>query len=196
MVGLAACGIGLPLALALVGADYLAPRNVVAAMIPLTAAVALAVARPVTGRAGIALAVLLVAAFAVLSVDVDLSPRLQRGDWRDLAQTIRSSAEARRVITTVELGGAPLEYYLPRLHNLHAGQRVTVSEIDETGYPPLRPDATEPPAPGFRLAASADIHGLILYRFTSATPRTVSQATLLRHVITAALPEALVPGTG
>ena len=192
MVGLAACGIGVPVALALVGADYLAPRNVVAAMIPLTAAVAVALARPATGRAGLALSALIVAAFAVLSVNVDLSPRVQRSDWRGIAQAIRSSAHSRRVITTVELGSSPLEYYLPPLQNLHAGQQVTVSEIDETGYPPLRSGAMDPPSPGFRLVASVDIHGLILYRFTSAIPRTVSQATLLRHVITSAHPEVLV----
>jgi len=161
-------------------------------MIPVTAALAVAVARPATGRAGIALATLIVVAFAVLSVDVYLSPRLQRSDWRGMAQTIRSAAAPSRVITTVELGGAPLEYYLPGLRNLHAGQEVTVREIDETGYPPLRADPTKPPAPGFRLVAGVDIHGLILYRFTSATPRTISQATLLRHVITPALPEVLV----
>ena len=40
------------------------------------------------------------------------------------------------MITTVELGAAPLEYYLPPLHNLARGATVTVSEIDETGYAP------------------------------------------------------------
>ena len=41
-----------------------------------------------------------------------------------------------RAITTVELGSAPLEYYLPGLHGLHEGSSVRVSEIDETGYAP------------------------------------------------------------
>lgn len=138
-------------------------------------------------------------AFAALSIDVNLSPRLQRGDWRGLAHALSTGVPgakpgAMRAITTVELGSAPLEYYLAPLHNLLAGQSVRVSEIDETGYPPLRPDAQAAPAPGFHLRASYDIHGLILYRFTSATPRTVSRATLLRHVITLAHPEVLVPG--
>ena len=123
-------------------------------------------------------------AFAALSVDVNLSPRLQRGDWRGLAQAIRedesppataggsagavaggSAGQRARAITTVELGAAPLEYYLPPLHNAPLGATVRVSEIDETGYPPLVAGAGEPPAPGFRLVAHRDVNGLVLYRF-------------------------------
>ncbi len=67
-----------------------------------------------------------------MTIDVDLSPRLQRGDWRDVAKLLRAPAQAPgaaaalgsaggsdtatgagRVLTTVELGAAPLEYYLP-----------------------------------------------------------------------------------
>ena len=155
------------------------------------------------GRAGIALAVTIAVAFLAVSVDVALSPRLQRGDWRGLAQVLRrapagapttttTTTADRRAITTVELGAAPLEYYIHGLHNLPAGQSVSVSEIDETGYSPLRASAGTPPAPGFHLIARRDVHGLIVYRFVSATPRTVSEATLRRHVITDAHPEVLV----
>ncbi len=77
---------------------------------------------------------------------------------------------ADRAITTVELGAAPLEYYLPPLHNAPLGATVRVSEIDETGYPPLVAGAGEPPAPGFRLVAHRDVNGLVLYRFLSVDP--------------------------
>ena len=60
------------------------------------------------------------AAFLAVSIDVDLSPRLQRGNWRDVARAL-GGGTSERVITTVELGAAPLEYYLPRLHNLARG---------------------------------------------------------------------------
>ncbi len=70
---------------------------------------------------------------------------------------------------------------------------MLVSEIDETGYAPLRASAGEPPAPGFRLLARLDIDGLIVYRFVSPVPRMVSEATLRRHVITLASPDVLVP---
>jgi hypothetical protein len=189
---IAAAGVLTPVVLALLGADYLAPRNLVAAMVPLSALLAIVIAARRTGRAGIALAGLLALAFLALTIDVDLSPRLQRGDWSAVARVLRS-ARPEHVITTVELGSAPLEYYLPGLHNLREGGYVRVSEIDETGYAPLRASAGEPPAPGFRLLARLDVNGLIVYRFVASTPRVVSEATLRRRVITLAHPEVLVP---
>jgi mannosyltransferase len=190
-LGLAACGVLIPVAMALGGADYLAPRNVVAAMIPLTAGTAVIVVSRRTGRVGMALAGLIVLGFLALSVDVNLSPRLQRGDWRGLAQAIGRTHRA-RVLTTVELGAAPLEYYLPPLRNLRQGALAAVSEIDETGYAPLRPGAGESPAPGFHLAQQRDVHGLILYRFLAPVPRLVSEAALREHVIAEGRPEVLV----
>ena len=192
-LGLAACGVLTPVAMAVAGADYLAPRNVVAAMVPLSAGIAVVVTAQRTGRTGMALAGVIAVAFLALSVDVNLSPRLQRGDWRGLAQAIGRSPRADRAITTVELGAAPLEYYLPPLRNAPLGASVRVSEIDETGYPPLVAGAGEPPAPGFRLVGYRDVNGLVLYRFRSATPRAVSAARLREHVVTAAHPEVLVP---
>jgi mannosyltransferase len=217
-LAIAVGGILIPVALVAFGADYLAPRNLVAAMIPLTALIAVVVPSQRAGRAGIALAATIAVAFLAVSVDVPLSPRLQRGDWRGLARVLSApagsggalprqvsagrisaggtsakGANRARAITTVELGAAPLEHYLPPLRNLPPGRTVTVSEIDETGYAPLRPTAGEPPAPGFRLYDRRDVHGLVVYRFLSTTPRTVSEATLRQHVITLAHPEVLIP---
>jgi mannosyltransferase len=205
---IAAGGILIPIALVALGADYLAPRNLVAAMIPVTALIAIVVASRRAGRAGIALSALIALAFLAISVDVDLSPRLQRGNWRGLARVLsvpaggagaaRAGALAgggsARAITTVELGSAPLEYYLPGLHGLARGASVSVVEIDETGYAPLRASAGRPPAPGFRLFDRRDVDGLIVYRFVSRLPRMISAATLLRQVITLAPPEVLVFG--
>jgi mannosyltransferase len=191
VLSIAASGVLVPLVLVAFGADYLAPRNLVGAMIPVTALVAALLAWPGTGRAGVALAALLALAFLVLSLDVDLSPRLQRGNWRGVAKVLRSGGA--RAITTVELGGAPLEYYLHPLRNLPRGSTVLVTEIDETGYAPLRPSAGRPPAPGFRLLERRDVDGLIVYRFISPQARPVSEAALRRHVITLAHPEVLVP---
>jgi hypothetical protein len=191
-LSIAACGLLIPIMLVAFGADYLAPRNLVATMIPVTALIAVLVVWPGTGRRGIALAVTIALAFLAISIDVDLSPRLQRGNWRDLASALRG-APRERAITTVELGSAPLEYYLPGLRNLREGSYVRVSEIDETGYAPLVASAGEPPAPGFRLLARLDVDGLIVYRFRSTVPRLVSEATLRRHVITLATPQVLVP---
>ncbi len=199
-------GVLAPIVLAVFGADYLAPRNLVGAMVPLVALIAVLLAaidvrrsaRPAQalGGAGIgaALAATIVVVFAVLTIDVNLSPRLQRGNWRDVARVLGAQpAQGARAITTVELGAAPLEYYLPPLHNLARRSSVLLSEIDETGYAPLRRGADLPPAAGFRLVARSDVDGLIVYRFVSSVPRLVSEAELRRHVITLAHPEVLVP---
>ncbi len=193
-LGVAACGVLIPVAIAFAGADYLAPRNVVAATIPLTAGIAVIAAARRTGRTGLALVGLIALTFAALTIDVDLSPRLQRGDWRGLARVIgHGQPTGARAITTVELGAAPLEYYLPPLRNLRQGASVRVSEIDESGYAPLRSGAGEPPAPGFHLVQRRNVHGMILYRFVSPTARTVGEAQLREHVIAEGHPEVLVP---
>jgi hypothetical protein len=191
-LAVAACGSVIPVALAVLGADYLAPRNLVAAMVPVSALLAIVIAAQRTGRVGMGLAALLTMAFLLLTIDVDLSPRLQRGDWAGVASALRA-APPDRVITTVELGAAPLEYYLAPLRNLARGASVTVSEVDETGYAPLRPSAAHSPAPGLHLAERRNVHGLILYRFTSRVPVTISERVLREHVITRAHPEVLVP---
>ena len=206
-LAVAAGGILIPIVLVAFGADYLAPRNLVAAMIPVTALIAVVVPSQRAGRAGIALAVLIAVGFLAITVDVNLSPRLQRGNWRGLAQALsaparagvaapgrrpsartrrwhggsarararssRSSWDRRRWSTTCR-----------RCATCLPGQAVTVSEIDEVGYAPLRPSAGEPPAPGFRLLDRVDVNGLIAYRFVSPVPRTVSEATLRRQAIT------------
>jgi len=187
----AASGILLPLALALAGADYLAPRNLLGAMVPVTAAVAAALTSRGAGRAGVALGVAGAVALLAISIDVDLSPRLQRGDWRGLAHALGAGHPA-RALTTVELGSAPLEYYLPGLRNLPRGASVAADEIVETGYAPLRASARRSPARGFAPVRRLDVNGLIAYSFRAPRARPVAEATLRRHVITLAHPEVLV----
>lgn len=179
-----------PIVLALLGADYLAPRNLVGAMVPLTALLAVVIGARRTTTTGMVLGGLLALAFLVVTIDVDLSPRLQRGDWRGVARLLGPSTP-RRVIATVELASAPLEYYTPGLHNVTPGSRLTVNEIDQVGYRPLTPSAAKPPVSGFHLLSRRETNGLIVYRFVSPLPRVVSESVLRMHVITAAHPEVL-----
>lgn len=193
----AACGVLIPLLLALFGADYLAPRNLVGAMVPVSALLAVVIAARRAGAVGMVLAGLVLAAFLALTIDVDLSPRLQRGDWRGVADALRSQPSlAPRAIVTVELGAAPLEYYLPPLTNLGQGARVALREVIEVGYAPLRSSARTPPAAGLRLASTRDVHGLFVYRFTSSVPVRISEFRLHESTIAdAPRPEVLVPGS-
>jgi mannosyltransferase len=192
LLAIAVAGVILPIGLALFGADYLAPRNLVAAMVPVTVLIAVLGTWPRSGGLGVLLLSLTAAGFLAITIDVNLSPRLQRGNWRDVAKAV-SVGPGPRAITTVELGAAPLEYYLPGVHYIRPGSVLTAREVFETGYRPLRSSAGSAPAPGFHLLGRQDIDGLLVYRFAAPAARPVSEAELRRHVITLAHPEVLVP---
>ncbi len=186
----AAC-LALPLALALGGADYLAPRNVIIAWVPLSAALAVVLSGRNAGRAGTVLVALICGAAIAVLVVIDLSPRYQRGDWQGVAALLRGGASGRAVVT-VELGSAPLEYYLPGLRALSPSRSALVSEVDLVGYRPLRPGAGSYVAPGFRLTTIGSAHGLLVYRFVAAAPTRLPERTLRLRTITATRSETLI----
>ena len=190
---LAACGALVPIALALVGIDYLAPRNLVAAMAPVTVLLAIVIAAKRTGLVGLLLAGALTLAMLAITLDMQRAPRLQRGDWAGLASVL-SKAAPEHAVTTVHLGTAPLRYYLPSLRSPSSRtETVTVREIDETGYPPLRPTAGKPPPGGFRLVGRRDVKGLLVYRFVSHAPVTIPVQALRQDAIAAMRAEVLIP---
>jgi mannosyltransferase len=195
-LGVAACGIVLPLVLVPFGADYFDPRNLVGAMVPLTAGLAVVIGARRSGRVGMALGALAMAAFVAISIDVDRSRRLQRGNWRAVAEVLRGPVPGGRAISTVHLGSAPLEYYMSGVHGLAAGAVVRARVIDEVGYSPLAADAASPPVPGFRLESRREVDGLYVYRFAAATPREVAASALIGHPLTSGqgLPQVLASG--
>jgi mannosyltransferase len=203
MLALSACGVLAPIAFALAGADYLAARNVIAAMVPVTVLLAALVVPARAGRAGAVIAAVAALALLAICVDVDLSPRLQRGDWKAVAAALERPARptvssrapagggaasggtavaggtiARPIaVVSTHLGSAPIEYYAPSLRAAD-GSTLTASEIDEVGYSPLLPTAESPPAPGFRLVSKRDFHGELLYRFLAPRTQTVPLSRL------------------
>jgi hypothetical protein len=195
MLGLGLVAIAVPLALALVGIDYLAPRNLIADWVPLSAALALVCAG--AERIGTVLAVVVCVCGAAVVIATDLDPRLQRGDWSVVAASLRP-APSDRVIVTVEDGAAPLEYYLPELRLRYLSRKLgtSVREVDLVGYAPLRTGALRPPTRAFRLIAHTDVHGLLAYRYAAATPQRLGGRFLRRLTITAgdeATSEVLLP---
>jgi hypothetical protein len=195
VLGLGAVAILLPLGLALAGADYLAPRNLIADWVPLSAALALVLAAG--GRAGLLLAVVVCLAGAGVLVATDLDPRLERADWSAVAQALAPGSRERAIVT-VELGAAPLEYYLPHLRLRYLSRRLSASvrEIDLVGYAPLRSGALRPPTPAFSLVAHSDTHGLLAYRYLAATPQRLSGRFLRGLTVTVgeiATSEVLLP---
>ena len=195
VLGLGVVAILIPLALALVGTDYLAPRNLIADWVPLCAALALVLAAG--GRAGVLLCVVICLSGAGVLVATELDPRLEPADWNAVARALAPGSRERAIVT-VELGAAPLEYYLPHLQLRYLSRRLSASvrEIDLVGYAPLRRGALRPPTPAFSLLARSDTNGLLSYRYVAATPQRVSGRILRRLTITAGemnTSEALLP---
>jgi hypothetical protein len=175
--GVGAFAVLAPVALTLAGVNYFTPRYLVAAYVPLSAALALlfAAARK---RVGAALAMLVCAGNLLVVAAVDTRPQLERGDWRGVADALRTGPSERTVVIAV-IGALPLQYYQPDLTQLSRRETVRVREIDLVGYPPLRASATRPPAAGFSLAARSTIHGVVILRFRAPRAVPVSGGRLL-----------------
>ena len=114
--GVGAFAVLAPLALTLAGFDYFTPRYLVAAYVPLSAALALLLAAGAK-RVGAALAVLICAGNLLVVAAVDTRPQLQRGDWRGVADALRAGPSERAVVIAV-IGALPLQYYQPQLAQL------------------------------------------------------------------------------
>jgi len=184
-LALGATSILIPLVLALAGADYLAPRNLIADWVPLSAALAVVLGAGAAGRRGPALAGVVCVAATAAIVATGFDSRLQRSDWSAVATTLRPGT-ADRAIVTVELGAAPLEYYLPRLRLRYLSRhlRVKVREVDLVGYAPIRAGAIHPPTKAFALAGRSDTQGLLVYRYLAPAPQSLSGRYLRSLTIT------------
>jgi hypothetical protein len=194
MLAVTAAGVLIPLLMALGGADYLAPRNLVGAMVPFSALVAVLATWPAK-RDAIGPTLLVVALLALLAVTltVELDSKYQRGDWKGVVNDL--PAGNGRAMVVNQLGSAPLRYYTPGLEPLHSTESVRVKEIVLAGEEPIRASASEPPAPGFRLVKKIDFTGLVALRFVSPTPRVISARILRDHNITLVHADVLAPGS-
>jgi uncharacterized membrane protein len=166
-----------PVALALLGFDYLAPRYLVAAWVPLSAVLAVAIGAlrpPLSLATGAAVCL----AFLAVDLAVVQRPQLQRGNWRWAAARLRSRPAVPRALVVSSLGGLPLRYYLPALRARAGAAQLRVSEIDVIGYASLRAVVRHRPAGGFRAAARYDNHGLVVVVFRAPQPRLVPAARL------------------
>jgi mannosyltransferase len=190
--GIGAFAVLAPLALKLASIDYFTPRYLVAAYVPLSAALALLLTAS-RNRVGAALAVLIFAGNLLVVAAVDTRPQLQRGDWRGVADALRSGPSERAVVIAV-VGALPLQYYQPELLQLSPRQTARVREIDLVGYPPLRAGATHPPEAGFSLASRTTIHGVVTLRFRAPSAVPISGRRLLDRRPVLVDTEALVSG--
>ena len=127
-----------------------------------------------------------------ITIDVNLSPRLQRGNWRGLAEAIPAGSPE-RVVTSPLFGSAPLEHYISGLQSLPAHATRNVREIVETGELPLREGAGKAPA-GFHLVETRQVNGLIAFRFTAPAPQRLTEEQLREDMLDTGERWVLAPG--
>ena len=142
--GLGIATILAPLALAVIGPDYLIARNVLAALLPLAVAVAVGFA---TSRSGMAAAAALCALGVVQVIGVDTQESYQRDNWRGAAEFIGKRDQPRAVIVTPASGAKPMLHYL-RGGVATPAAGVDVKELVFVGLAARLPgEAPKPPRP-------------------------------------------------
>jgi len=175
--------LAVPVGLALVGVDYIVPRNLVVALVPLLVALGGAYAG---SRAGLVSAALLAALSLTIVVSVSTDLRYGRSDWRGAGQALDVGGRPRALVVTPTVRTDLIQPYLPGVEAIVEPVRVqsiaVVSLATEGG---LSGGAVVPPAPsvndappGFELASTRRTATYSLAVLTSDRPRVVTPAQL------------------
>jgi len=177
---------GVPLVVALAGADYLITRNVIAGWLPFAIVLAAGLGAARARVAGPALTALLCALSFTAVVEVDARPEFQRDDWRGAARALGPARVTRALVVSPLNGLIPLGLYASDLHRFPAGGLVRVTEIDLLGVAVRRAGETpRPPRPaafvphGFRQVLRLDRPTFTLVRMASERPIVFSLHRLL-----------------
>jgi mannosyltransferase len=196
--GLGGAAVALPLGLAIAGADYLQPRNLLVAWLPLAVVVAagLLAARSL----GTAATALICGLGLASAVGVAVEPTWQRDDWRGIARAVGPSRAARAVVVQPANGAVPLGIYLRGLVPFPAnGARVreiaVVHPVRHHGgevHPssPPRPPPLSFPAFGDVVQRESDSYTVVLLR--APAPVSVGQSFLLSTPLVRGEPASLL----
>jgi mannosyltransferase len=174
LIAIAAFGALLPLVLAVAGADYVLPRNLIAVYLP----VILVAAAGLAGRVGLLGAAVICAVALAVNVEVASDVKLQRDDWRGAAKALGPAPETRVVIVDPPYDKKPLRLYAGSLPPLPP-QGADVREVDaiEYGRPPKDPAAPQ----GFpEVVARVRTPSYVLVRFRSPVPRHYTGVALIQ----------------
>jgi uncharacterized membrane protein len=180
-IGLLAAALAIPLAGALAGSDYVIGRNLLPAWVPLAIVVAAGLGAARTRFAGPAAAVAVCAALAAFSTHLAATDRVQRDNWRGVAEELGPAAEDRVLVVTPGWQSKPLRLYERRVEPLRTSVRVR--EVDTVVYRGTLPrdGAAQPvePPPPFRRESSVTVHRMTVTRYLAPRPVELP-ATLLR----------------
>jgi mannosyltransferase len=158
----------LPLLLAVAGLDFFVYRNLLAVWVLLAIPAGAALSQRGSWIAWLATAGLSLT-FLVLTVAVNLSPALQRADWRFSPTALGRSHSARVIVITPDFQADPFRIYVPTAAFLHS-RFVVVREVDVVGFR-IPPHVRVPSFHfGFHLAARVDHQKLSFLRYIAAKP--------------------------
>jgi len=162
---------------ALAGKDYLVERNLLPALIPLLAVVAIGFACDRARRLGLLLAVVISAYWLAFAIHVTQTPNLQRPDFRTVTDELGPARAGRRAIVTWKLAADPVRYYLHDDAVRMYGGVERIGEVDvlrkplATGLPVILP-------PSFHQVARVRADRLTLIRYVSKHPVKIKFHTL------------------
>jgi hypothetical protein len=164
-----------PVGLALLGSDYVVPRNFMPAWIPLAVVVGAACTASGTRVAGALLLVALLGGSVWALIRVGDDAQYRKPDWRGVAAALGATTRERAIVVYAgAFGTAPLAAYLrgvawtgPALNNPQPGLApVTVGEVDVVGN--IAESIPDQPPAGARLIATRRVAGYLVVRYRVA----------------------------
>jgi len=163
-------------AAAAVGKDYVVERNLLPALVPLLAVVAIGFALTRARRAGLLLAVALCAYWLAFDIHVTQTPNLQRPDFRTVTDELGPPEDGRRAIVTWKLAADPVRYYLhDRAVRMYGGEE-RIGEIAVLRKPLATGTVHLPPS--FHQVRRVRADRLTLITYISQTPVPIHFDTL------------------
>ncbi len=185
-----AAALAVPLLLALIGIDFVDPRNLIASLPALLIAAGVGFGCRGAGRLGSVAAVAVVLVFAIVLAATYESSQMQRPNWRGAAAAI-GPPSGPRVLVVARNGQAPIAYYRgaslfrPRL----GAQRV--SEFDLLSIAPT----VTPPGDGFKRTERRRMAPCCtLRRYRARRPALVHPRVLVRRQILHEPSKVLIDG--
>jgi mannosyltransferase len=157
---------------AIVGKDYVVERNLLPALLPLLAVVAIGCGLASARRPGALVAVALCAYWLAFDVHVTQTPNLQRPDLRSLSRSI-GPARVPRAVVSWKLAADPIRWYLggqaPRMY----GGQERVAEVAVVSKPLVAGRPVNLP-PSFHRVQRLRLDRLTLTRYLSRKPMELS----------------------
>ena len=171
---LVAAGIGIPVAIALLDTskNFVLARNLIPALVPLLAAIGIAISAPASRKLGTAIGSLLVAYSLGFCVLASADEQFQRPNWSAVAARIGDPHGPRATVTWT-LGEAPLRYYLSTgaiQVRAKEGYDWLVKEIDFVSDGAAPAPSRRLLGPGFRQVGLEDTGRLDIRRYRFQEP--------------------------